>query len=48
MSISLFRISSAVEQRTVNPLVASSNLASGVADFLALKVLLSAFFLLNQ
>ena len=30
-SLLLFRISSAVEQWTVNPLVASSNLASGVS-----------------
>ncbi len=40
----LFRISSAVEQWTVNPLVASSNLASGVSRRQALKTkILSAF-----
>ncbi len=34
----IFRISSAVEQWTVNPLVASSNLASGVYVTEALRV----------
>ena len=42
----LFRISSAVEQWTVNPLVASSNLASGDSEFQALKEqFLGAFFI---
>ena len=49
-SLLLFRISSAVEQWTVNPLVASSNLASGVfrvvGFFMALKKqFLGAFFI---
>ncbi len=34
----LFRVSSAVEQWTVNPLVASSNLAPGDSYFKGLKI----------
>jgi hypothetical protein len=43
----LFRISSAVEQWTVNPLVASSNLASGVYDLQALKTKILGAFLFS-
>ena len=46
LAYSLFRISSAVEQWTVNPLVASSNLAPGVSYNKAVTaIVVTAFFL---